>query len=168
MIVSLVAAVSSNGVIGNRGALPWKLSGDMARFRRLTMGHAVIMGRSTFASLRGPLAGRRNLVLSRDPSLRIEGCRVVGSREAALAAAEDGRPAGDDEAFVIGGAAVYALFLPGADRLYITWIDADVTGDTLFPAVDWDAWRITREEAGRVEGPGGLPYRFVDYARKRE
>ena len=167
MIVSLVAAVSSNGVIGNRGALPWRLSGDMARVRRLTMGHAVIMGRSTFASLGKPLAGRRNVVLSRDRSLRIEGCRIAGSREEALAAAEDGRSAGDDEVFVIGGAAVYALFLPAADRLYVTWIDAEVTGDTRFPAVDWDAWQVTREEAGSVEGPGGLAYRFVDYARKR-
>lgn len=166
MIVSLVAAVSSNGVIGNHGALPWKLPSDMARFRRLTMGHAVIMGRRTFSSLRKPLAGRRNLVLSRDTALQIEGCRVVGSPEAALKAAEDGRSAGDDEVFVIGGAAIYALFLAGADRLYITWIDAEITGDTLFPAVDWGAWQVTREEAGTGEDPGELPCRFVDYARK--
>ena len=69
--------------------------------------------------------------------------------------------------FVIGGAAVYTVFLPQADRLYLTWIDAEVTGDTFFPSVEWDAWRVTREEAGTVEGTGGLPYRFVDYARKR-
>jgi dihydrofolate reductase len=132
----------------------------MARFRRLTMGHAVIMGRSTFASLRKPLAGRRNIVLSRDASLRIGGCIVVHSREDALKAAAE-----DDEAFVIGGAAVYKLFLPEARRLYLTWIDAEVTGDAVFPAVDWSAWRITRELAGPAEAGGGLPHRFVDYER---
>jgi dihydrofolate reductase len=158
--ISLIAAVAANGVIGNRGALPWKLPDDMARFRRLTMGHAVIMGRSTFASLRKPLAGRRNIVLSRDTSLRIGGCLIVHSREEALEAA-----AGDEEAFVIGGASVYRLFLPEAHRMYVTWIDAEVTGDAVFPAVDWSAWRITRESAGPAEAGGGLPHRFVDYER---
>ncbi len=160
MTISLIAAVAANGVIGNRGALPWKLPDDMARFRRLTMGHAVIMGRSTFASLRKPLAGRRNIVLSRDTSLRIGGCLIVHSREEALEAA-----AGDEEAFVIGGASVYRLFLPEAHRMYVTWIDAEVTGDAVFPAVDWSAWRITRESAGPAEAGGGLPHRFVDYER---
>jgi dihydrofolate reductase len=163
--ISLIAAVAANGVIGNRGALPWKLPDDMARFRRLTMGHAVIMGRSTFASLRKPLAGRRNLVLSRDASLQIAGCLVVHSRAEALEAAETGHAAGGDEAFVIGGAAVYGLFLPEAHRLYMTWIDAEVTGDAVFPEVDWSAWRITRESAGPAEAGGGLPHRFVDYER---
>jgi dihydrofolate reductase len=160
MILSLIAAVAANGVIGNRGALPWKLPDDMARFRRLTMGHAVIMGRSTFASLGRPLSGRRNIVLTRDTSLRIEGCVVSHSREEAMNAAE-----GDEEAFVIGGAAVYALFLPDARRLYMTWIDADVSGDTSFPFVDWNAWRLTREEAVAAGDGGGLPHRFVDYER---
>ena len=157
MIVSLVAAVAANGVIGNRGALPWKLPDDMRRFRRLTMGHAVIMGRSTFASLRKPLAGRRNIVLSRDAALRVDGCTVVHSREEALAAT-----AGDDEVFIIGGAAIYGLFLPAAHRLYMTWVDVPVDGDTVFPSVPWDAWRVTREEGGTE---GALPHRFVDYER---
>ena len=161
MTTSLIAAVAANGVIGNRGALPWRLTDDMARFRDLTMGHAVIMGRATFASLRKPLRGRRNIVLSRDKGLRIEGCAVAHSLAAALEAAS-----GDDEAFVIGGASVYELFLPGAHRLYITWIDVEVPGDTVFPAVDWRAWRVTRETAGPAGPPGGpLPYRFVDYER---
>lgn len=166
MTISLIAAVAANGVIGVRGALPWNLPDDMARFRRLTMGRAVIMGRSTFASLKKPLAGRRNIVLSRDASLRIEGCLVVQSRIAALEAAEAGHVAGDDEAFVIGGAAVYALFLPEAHRIYMTWIDVDVTGDARFPAVDWSAWRIAREAAGPAEAAGEFPHRFVDYERE--
>jgi dihydrofolate reductase len=158
---SLIAAVARNGVIGNRGALPWKLSDDMARFRKLTMGHAVIMGRSTFESLRKPLQGRRNIVLTRNTGLRLEGCIIVHSPRGAREAA-----AGEAEAFVIGGAAVYGLFLPEADRLYLTWIDAEVPGDTLFPPVDWREWRVTRETAGSSPGPGAsLPHRFVDYER---
>jgi dihydrofolate reductase len=160
--ISLIAAVAANGVIGNRGALPWRLPDDMARFRRLTMGHAVIMGRATFESMGKPLAGRRNIVLSRDASLRIGGCLVVHSPEEAREAAE-GKSAEDDETFVIGGAAVYDLFLAEARRLYITWIDVDVPGDAMFPAVDWNAWSITRESAGAA---GELPHRFVDYERK--
>ena len=158
MTTSLMAAVAANGVIGNRGALPWSLPDDMARFRELTMGHAVIMGRATFVSLRKPLRGRRNIVLTRDTGLRIEGCTVAHSLSAALEAAS-----GDDEAFVIGGASVYELFLPAAHRLYITWIDIEVPGDTRFPAVDWQAWRVIRETAGPSGGP--LPHRFVDYER---
>ena len=112
MTISLIAAVAANGVIGVRGALPWNLPDDMARFRRLTTGHAVIMGRSTFASLTKPLAGRRNIVVSRDASLRIEGCLVAHSREEAQEAAAGDGSAREDEAFIIGGAAIYALFLP--------------------------------------------------------
>ena len=161
MTISLVAAVAANGVIGNRGALPWKLPDDMARFRRLTMGHAVIMGRSTFASLNRPLKGRRNIVLTRNAGLRIEGCIAAHSREEALEAA-----AGDEEVFVIGGAAIYALFLPEAHRLYVTWIDTAVAGDAVFPAVDWSEWHIARETAGPGEAAAGLPHRFVDYERR--
>ena len=165
MTISLIAAVAANGVIGVRGALPWNLPDDMARFRRLTMGHAVIMGRSTFASLTKPLAGRRNIVVSRDASLRIEGCLVAHSREEAQEAAAGDGSAREDEAFIIGGAAIYALFLPEAHRLYMTWIDVDVTGDAMFPAVDWSAWRIAREVAGSAKA-GEFPHRFVDYERE--
>jgi dihydrofolate reductase len=158
---SLIAAVAKNGVIGNEGALPWKLSDDMARFKRLTMGHAVIMGRSTFESLGKPLRGRRNIVLSRNAGLRIEGCTVVHSPLAAREAAAE-----DAEAFVIGGAAVYGLFLPEADRLYLTWIDEEVRGDTRFPVVNWSEWRVIRETAGSPPGPAvSHPHRFVDYER---
>ena len=164
MTISLIAAVAANGVIGRGGKLPWKLPDDMARFRALTMGHPVIMGRPTFESLGRPLAGRRNIVLTRAPGLAVEGCVVVHSLDAArqAAAGETSRlPA--EEAFVIGGAAVYALFLPEARRLYLTWIDAEVDGDATFPAVDWSQWRVTSERRG---DPGAAPpHRFVDYER---
>ena len=160
MTTSLIAAVAANGVIGSRGAVPWKLPDDMARFRALTMGHAVIMGRSTFESLGKPLRGRRNIVLSRNAGLRIEGCLVAHSpREARKAAA------GNGQAFVIGGAAVYELFLPDAHRLYLTWVDVEVPGDTFFPTVDWRAWRVTHEAAGPSGAGDPFPHRFVDYER---
>lgn len=162
MTFSLVAAVAANGVIGNRGALPWKLPDDMSRFRALTMGHVVIMGRSTFSSMGKPLAGRRNIVLSRDARLRIDGCRVAHSLAEARESAAEG-PEADPEVFVIGGAAVYAEFLAEARRLYITWIDVDVPGDVRFPDVDWSAWRLTREEPGTLNA--AWPHRFVDYER---
>jgi dihydrofolate reductase len=160
--ISLIAAIAANGVIGRGGRLPWKLPDDMARFKILTTGHPVIMGRSTFESLGRPLAGRRNIVLSRNPRLRIEGCTVVHSAEEASRAAAG---SAEEEAFVIGGAEVYARFLPRARRLYITWVDADVDGDATFPAVDWSRWRVTGETRGRS---GTLPHRFVDYERSAE
>ena len=172
LTVSLIAAVAANRVIGDKGALPWKLPGDLPRFKRLTMGHPLIMGHATFLSLGRALPGRANIVLTRDPSLRIQGCAMVHSREQALEAAaaglggDAGAGGAAGEAFVIGGAAVYALFLPIAARMYITWVDAEVTGDTLFPEVAWDQWRAVRETGGAPAGPTVLPHRFVDYVRR--
>jgi dihydrofolate reductase len=157
---SLIAAVAANGVIGNRGTLPWRLPDDMSRFRKLTMGHAVIMGRSTFESMGKPLWGRRNIVLSRKVELRIHGCSVVHSAQ------EVREAAGTEEVFVIGGAAVYKLFLPEARRLYLTLIDVNVSGDTLFPEVDWRAWRVVRETL--ADSGAHYPHRFVDYERASE
>ncbi len=159
MTVSLIAAIAAHRVIGNRGALPWRLPDDMARFKRLTMGNPVVMGRGTWQSMGRALPGRHNVVLSRDPSLVIGGCTVVHSMEEAVSAVGPVR-----ELFVIGGAQVYALFLPSADRLYITWIDAEVPGDAFFPEVPWEEWRIVAEETAK---PGSaFPHRFTDYERR--
>jgi dihydrofolate reductase len=158
MTVSLIAAVAANRVIGNKGTLPWHLPDDLARFRRLTVGHTVVMGRSTFLSMGRPLKQRRNVVLSRDTELRVEGCRVVHSRDEALAGS------GNEEVFIIGGASLYALFLPVASRMYITWIDREVEGDTLFPVVSWEEWKVTAEAPGEA-GAEAPPHRFVDYER---
>ncbi len=168
MTVSLIAAVAANRVIGSRGRIPWHIPDDMARFRRLTLGHPVIMGRATFDSLGKPLAGRINIVLTRDPSRAIPGCVVARSPEEALqaAAGAGGAPAAAaDEVFVIGGAAVYALFLPTATRLYMTWIDAELPGESFFPEVAWESWRVVRESAA-PPAAGVLPHRFVDYVRR--
>ena len=159
MPFSLIAAIAAHAVIGNRGTLPWRLPDDLARFRRLTMGHAVVMGRSTWDSLGKPLSGRRNIVLTRNMGLVLTGCTVVHTVEEAAAAA------GDGEAFIIGGAAVYAQFLPLASRMYLTMIDAEVPGDTVFPEVDWSQWRVVRETAAAADAAPGLPHRFVDWER---
>ena len=158
-LVTLIAAVASNRVIGRQGRLPWRIPDDMARFRALTMGHPVIMGRATWESLARPLAGRTNIVLTRTPGRAMTGALVAHGAEAALAAAGDAA-----EVFVIGGAAVYELFLPRAGRLAITWVEAEVEGDSVFPPVAWDEWEIVTE-AGAEAAPGVLPHRFVDYRR---
>ncbi|HVO40742.1 MAG TPA: dihydrofolate reductase [Spirochaetia bacterium] len=160
MPVSLIAAVAANRVIGNAGRLPWRLRDDLARFRRLTMGHQVVMGRKTWESLGKPLEGRRSIVLTRSAGVRFPGAETAGSREEALRMSEG------EDLFVIGGAAVYELFLPVASRLLITHVDADVPGDTLFPPVRWEEWRAVAEEPAGIQGPGIPPHRFVDYERK--
>jgi len=160
MPVSLIAAVASNLVIGNAGKLPWRLPDDLARFKRLTMGHAVVMGRKTFQSMGRALPGRRNIVLSRRPGLAVPGCEVAHTRDEALTMAAG------NELFVIGGAAVYELFLPIARRMYITHVDGAYDGDACFPEVQWEPWRIVAETPARAGAPGTPGHRFVDYERK--
>jgi dihydrofolate reductase len=161
MAIRIIVAIASNRVIGAAGHLPWRLPDDMARFKALTMGHPVIMGRATFDSLGKPLSGRTNIVLTRTAGLAAPGCRVVGSRAEALEAAGSA-----ETLFIIGGASVYQLFLPITDRLSVTWIDRDVEGDTLFPAVDWDAWRVLETSPAVMDSSGQFPHRFVEYGRK--
>lgn len=132
MRVSIIAAVADNGVIGRAGGLPWRLPADLRAFKRLTMGHHVIMGRKTWASIGRPLPGRTMVVLTRDAGLVLPGAHVVHALPDALALA---RAAGDTEAFVIGGAEVYERALPLADRLYLTRVHAQVEGDVRFPAL---------------------------------
>lgn len=166
MTLALVWAQSPTGVIGVDGALPWRVPEDLARFRELTTGHPVVMGRATWDSLPErfrPLPGRTNVVLSRDPGTTAPGALVVTSLADALEAA-----GGDDEdeVWVIGGGAVYALALPSADRVEITVVDVDVEGDTHAPvlgeafalvdASPADGWHTSAE---------GLRYRFESYRR---
>ena len=143
MRVSLVVAVSENGVIGREGALPWHLPDDSRRFRLLTTGHHVIMGRLTFESIGRPLSGRVNVVLTRSGRFSAEGVRVVGDLAEALAAA---RSEGDVEAFVIGGTSVYAAALPLADAIHLTRVHADLPGDAYFPDLEANAWVEVQRE----------------------
>lgn len=146
--IALVVAVAMNGVIGDAGTLPWRLSSDLKMFRRLTMGKPVIMGRRTFQSLPKPLDGRLNIVITRDPAFRPAGALVVLGVEAALAAARENAAAtGADEIMVIGGADVYSQILPRADRIYWTEVHAMPDGDTRFPAFERTCWIETDREA---------------------
>ena len=159
MPISLIAAVARNGTIGREGRLPWRLPDDLARFKRLTLGHTVLMGRRTWESLGRSLPGRRNVVLTRDASFAAPGVEVIHSVEAGR------RLCAGEEVFVIGGAAVYAAFLPFADRLHITHVDADVEGDAAFPAIDPLQWRLVEETPGSVDRTNPLPHRFAVYER---
>ena len=157
--LSLIAAVAANGVIGSDNALPWRLPEDLKRFKALTLGHPVIMGRNTYESIGRPLPGRRNIVVTRNPGFRAEGCETCSTLEAAFAACQGG----SDEIFVIGGAQIYAEALPLAQRLYLTEIRRAFDGDARFP--DWNrtAWKEVAREAHR--SGDGLEYEFAVYDR---
>jgi len=145
MIISLIVAVAENGVIGRENRLPWHLPEDLRHFKRVTMGHPVIMGRKTHESLGRPLPGRRNIVITRQPEYAAAGCEVVHSLAGALALCS-----GADEVFVIGGAAVYGEALPQASRIYLTRVRTAASGDTRFPPIPPDFVEIAREKATDV------------------
>ena len=161
--LGLVWAQTPGGVIGRAGTLPWHVPEDLAHFRHVTNGFPVVMGRATWESLPErfrPLPGRANLVLSRDPAFVAPGARVAPSLRSALAAAYDE----DDEAWVIGGAAVYVAALPLADRLEVTEVDLDVAGDAFAPAVDPGEWD---DETGPwLTSCAGPRYRFRTFTRR--
>lgn len=159
--VALIAAVARNGVIGAGNALPWKLPADLARFRALTTGHTVIMGRKTWQSLGRPLKDRQNVVVTRDPAFHAEGAQAVPSFEAAMGAARLPPPV-----FCIGGGELYARALPLANLMHLTEIDRDFEGDVRFPAFDRRAWRATSREEHVAED--GMRYAFVTYQRNGE
>jgi dihydrofolate reductase len=163
-IVSLLVAVARNRVIGRDNALPWHLPDDLRRFKALTLGHAVVMGRRTYESIiertGKPLPGRENIVVTRQPGYAAPGCRVVHSLDAALSAA-----GGAKKIFVIGGADIFALALPLAQRLDMTEVHADVEGDVVFPRYDRGEWReVSREPGAEAQG---LRYDFVVYERRK-
>lgn len=163
MRVSLVAALARGGVIGRGGALPWHLPEDLARFRELTMGHPVVMGRRTWDSLPArfrPLPGRRNVVVTRDDTWAADGAERASSLDDALELLADA-----PQAFVIGGAELFAAALPLADELLLTEIDAEFEGDTFFPA--WDRAAFEEMSRERHVAGDGTRFAFVSYRRIR-
>lgn len=157
--VALIAAVAANGAIGLRNGLPWRLPDDLRRFKALTLGHPVVMGRRTCESIGRPLPGRENIVVTRSTEFGAPGCRVVHSLDEALTAAGDA-----DAVFVIGGGDLYRAALPVAERLLLTEIRRDFPGDAFFPPFDRAAFRETSREPQRA--PDGLEYDFVEYVRR--
>jgi len=157
--LTLVAALSRNGVIGRDNALPWRIPADLRRFKALTLGKPVLMGRLTFESIGRALPGRDNLVVTRRAGYRAQDCRVFHDLAQAITAA------GDREVMVIGGAEIYRQTLPLARRMHLTHVDARVDGDAYFPDLDPLDWHVEREEVHPATPDQPLAYRFVDYVR---
>jgi len=142
MTISIIVAISDNNAIGKNGKIPWHLPADLKYFKETTMGHHIIMGRKTFDSIGKPLPGRTNIVVSNKKDLKIQGCEVVNSLDAALAIS---RLANQEEVFIIGGASIYKTMLPDAERLYITNVHACIEdADTFFPGYDPRMWIETK------------------------
>lgn len=157
--VSVIAAVADNKAIGLDNALPWHLSEDLKRFRSLTMGHHIIMGRKTYESLGRLLPGRITVIVSRQPDYCIDGAISAGSLEAAISQCGN-----DEEVFVIGGAELYREALIRADKLYLTEVHGEFAADAFFPDYDKSTWRETKREPHVSEN--GLAYSFVEYDRQ--
>ncbi|MFT4173402.1 MAG: dihydrofolate reductase [Rhodocyclaceae bacterium] len=156
--IALIAAVARNGVIGRDNTLPWRLSDDLKRFKALTLGHPIIMGRKTWDSLGRPLPGRHNIVVSRQAGLQLDGATVVHSLDEALHCAGDAA-----QVFVIGGAQLYGVALPLADALHLTEVHADVVGDAHFPTLS--GFTETTREPHTADERNEFAFDFVDYVR---
>ena len=152
--LALVVAMTPDRVIGKDGGMPWHIPEDLKHFRRVTMGHAIIMGRKTHESIGRPLPRRRNIVITRNRDAAFEGCEVAHSLGDAIAMARDG---GDDEPRIVGGGAIYELALPLATKLYLSEVDLDVEGDTHFPEYEPSRWTETDRRVG-----DGVVYRTLE------
>lgn len=163
MIRSLVVAMSENGVIGRENKLPWRLPEDLAYFKRVTLGHPILMGRRTYESIGRPLPGRMNIVLTHQRDFEAPGCVVVHSLDEAWDAAK-----GAAEVSVIGGTALFRDTLPIADRIHLTEVQAQVDGDTFFPAFDRSQWRETEISCHPADARHSYPFRIVVLDRRRD
>lgn len=159
MAISLIVAAAENNAIGKDNALLWHLSADLKRFKALTSGHPVIMGRKTFESIGKPLPNRRNIVISRSLSA-LDGCEVVASVEEALALVNDG-----EEAFIIGGGSVYRALWQKAARLYLTAVKTRLEGDTFIPEIRPEEWKEISREDFSADEKNEFGYSFIDYVR---
>jgi dihydrofolate reductase len=158
--LSLIVAMAENRVIGRDNALPWRLPADLKHFRRITMGHPIIMGRKNFDSIGRPLPGRTNIVVTRSPDFSVPGCIVTHSVPDALAAAN-----ADAEPFIIGGAELYAQTLAQATRLYLTLVHAEIPGDVYFPPLDWSEWQELSRERHAADAEHAHAYSFLTLER---
>lgn len=158
-MISMIWAMGKDNALGCKNRMPWHLPADFAYFKNVTMGKPVIMGRKTFESIGKPLPGRTNIVITGSTSFSNEGCIVVDSIDKALEQAKD------KDSFIIGGAEIYSAFLPIADRLYITEIDADFEADTFFPNIDYSKWKLISNEPGVKDEKNPYDYKFLVYER---
>jgi len=161
-MISIIVAVSEDWGIGKDNELLWHIPEDLKRFKRLTSGNTVIMGKRTWESLpRRPLPGRKNIVLTDDPNEKIDGSVTVYSIEDALSKCEKG-----EEIFVIGGGSVYRQFMPIADRLYITHVHKKTPADIYFPEIDLKIWKVVEKEEFYASENNGISYKYVIYERR--
>lgn len=164
-MISMIAAIDRNGVIGVDNKLPWSMPADLKFFRDKTRGHHVIMGRKTYESMGRPLPDRPNVVITRQKGYKLEGARVVHSLDEALAIA---RAASEVETFIIGGADIFEIGLPLADRIYLTEIDFEVSrGDAYFPKLDHRDWQVVEERVREPDEKNKHRCTFLTYARRR-
>ena len=161
MKLALIVAAARNRAIGLHNKMPWHLPEDLKYFKRVTLGKPVIMGRNTFESIGRPLPGRPNIVISRNADYKADGITLVNSLDAALKAAQQLLPAGQDEVMVIGGAQIYAQALPQATRLYLTEVDAEPEADAFFPAISRSEWQETARESHAACERNPYAYSFV-------
>jgi dihydrofolate reductase len=161
MRLALIVAMTRRGLIGRGGGLPWKLSADLKRFKALTMGHHLIMGRKTFGSLGRALPGRTSIIVTRQSGYESSpGTLVAANLDEAI-----GLAAGDQEPIIIGGGEIFKLALPCVDRLYVTWVEAEVAGDTWFPTWNESDWRMTHCEAHPADAKNEYDTTFCVYDR---
>lgn len=160
-MISIIVAASTNNVIGADGELPWKISDDLKRFKALTMGKPIVMGRLTWESIGRPLPGRQNIVITRQAGFLAAGCDVVASPAAALAIAGDA-----PEIMIIGGSQIYDLFLPKAGRLHMTRVQTEIDGDAFFPEVSESDWELVSSEAHEASDKNEYAFDFRTYERK--
>ena len=157
MIISAIVAMASNRVIGNQGDIPWKIPGEQKMFKEITLGHAIIMGRKTYESIGRPLPGRTNIVITRQADYQASGCIVAHDLDSALQSC----PHQETEAFICGGGQLYQASWPVTDRIYLTVLLREVAGDTYFPEISENEFKVTTSE--HIEGVE--PYDFYIYDR---
>ena len=161
MKLSIIVAASQNNVIGKNNQLIWRLSADLKRFKALTTGHHIIMGRKTFDSIGKPLPNRTSIIITRQADYKAEGCIVVNSLDEALAKVPE-----DQEAFIIGGGTIYKEVLDKADKLYLTLVHSKFDGDTFFPKVDDKIWKSVNREDHLPSEKNEYAYSFIDFVKK--
>lgn len=159
--LSVIAAMSRNGVIGDRGKIPWHLPAELQLFKRITTGHYIVMGRKTWESIERLLPGRITVIVTRELEYWVPGAIVTHSLEEALAACEE-----DKEVFVVGGADLFQEALPLADQLYLTVVDAEVNGDTVMPPIDFDQWEAVEAESFPADEKNAYAFCCTHYQRK--
>ena len=161
MKITLVAAIASNNVIGKENSLPWNIPEDLKRFKQMTSGHTILMGRKTFDSIGRPLPNRQNIVMTKDENFEREGIKVINGLDEALELIKKS----NEDIFVIGGSKIYELFEPVANSLAITRILKDFEGDAFFPDINWDLWQIEKEEKF-LDEKSNIECKLIEYSKK--